>query len=242
MPFELRPDDYKCDWDLLAAVAREWSDVCDRFQLRPRTTVPQQRIRPHTNDILSEQGPWPGIRRVRRELERDAGLFSLLEICCCTHRLKDPERRGYDFEKILRAVLFRIFWTVCRNAGTWHADRKPSDRHWLRILNRFNLTQELRRAVADLEEAESADPPEDAPDADPPGRPGRGGPGCVATRPEDEAIAFEEAYPGAPPRDVEVFRDWYANCGECTEAEEEAIARRHGLTRVELDAILRRMM
>src|SRR5262249_37538845 len=150
----------------------------------------------------------------------------------------------------LRAVLTRLFWTVVRNAQTWFEDRKLADEHWLRVRNTRNLTEELRRAVQDLNRAgEVPQPPPDAPvPAVPDARhsgyawdsetdyQGRG-----TARPEEILELLDARCEGVSDKDVKVFKYWWASSQECTEKEEDVIAGRHGLTRGELNAIVRRV-
>jgi hypothetical protein len=242
---EFGSDHYTRNWECLVRIAQEWADVRVRFGLGSKATLEQ--IRPHTDAILDEQSPWPHIRQVRHALERDPTLMLHLDTCF-HHRLQPGERLVYEFRAVLRAVLFRLFWAVVRNAGTWFANREPTDTHWLRIQNSRNLTQEIRRAIKDLRCAEGASSPQqpdmEGPRPDTPqtgycSEPQSDYRGRKMAPPEDSLELLDEICRGHPEPDVKVFKDWWLSSQEFTEEEEDRIARRHGLTRDELNALIR---
>jgi hypothetical protein len=258
MELQFGPDHYTRDWGLLEGIASEWAEIRVQFRLGSKATLEQ--IKPHAGAILHDESPWCHVRWVRRELERDAGLSLHLDTCYY-QRLKPDERQEYACGKVLPAVLLRLFWTVVRNAGEWSASRRPTDEHWLRIRNTRNLTEELRRAIKDLRRSEAGPEPtrpEGTPE--PPRRPApvAPGPGIPQVwykqeavtdrpdwrtgRPEDILGDLEEACAGRglSERHAKAFTEWWLTSPD-REEDEDRIARRHGLTRDELNAVIRRM-
>jgi hypothetical protein len=143
------PDHYTRDWDLLACVCREWTEIRTRFRLGARAT--REQIEAVWDEIFPDREAWPGIRRVFQEMMRDETLVRHLWMCWT--QLPPWDYRGYTFREILPVVLYRLCWVVVRNSCTWSADR-GSDEHWARFRNTENLIRELRRAIEDMWESE----------------------------------------------------------------------------------------
>jgi hypothetical protein len=148
---EFGPGHYTRNWDLLACVGAEWTEIRRRFGLGRKATRDQ--IEAVWDEMFNaDKAAWPSIRRLFHELTRDAALAHHLGKCYWKE-LKTWERRGYTFEEILLVVLYRLLWIVVRNACAWSGFRGKLE-HWARFWNTRSLTGELHRAIDDMWESE----------------------------------------------------------------------------------------
>jgi hypothetical protein len=230
------------DWELLAKIAAEWAEIRKLFGLGSKAT--REQIEKCWDGIFNvDRARWPAIRRIHNELMADPALARHLRTCYW-QELKPRERKGYEFQEVLGAVLTRLFWQVVRNSHRWHRFQGAL-KHWAVFWNTPNLAEELRRAIDDMEESEGSrgaqlpDDPTDGrtpqnrePEYDFQGRRAECSSPVLQEMLECCRCAEERA----------LIQDWYQNGGEYTEAEEEAIARRHGFTCARLNAILRRIL
>jgi hypothetical protein len=237
------PDNhYTRAWKLLACVADEWATIRVRFNLGSKATREQIE---EVWDAMFNADPadWPCIRRVHGELMRDEALARHLHKCWW-EELHPWELKGYEFEEIRPVVLTRLWWQVVRNAEKW-LRRQGELTHWARFWNTRNLTEELRRAIKDMEASEGSSgvqPPKD------PGRDDRGQnhepeQGYRGKRGEEPSALLAEMMECCRSDDERaLIRDWLILGGEYTEAEEEEIARRHNRNREQLNALLSRII
>lgn len=150
---EFGPRHYTRDWDLLACICSEWTEIRTRFRLGARAT--REQIEDSWDAIFNaDRSAWPCIRRVFQELMQDQALKRHLRRCYWALVREGPWAiRGYTFTELLPVVLFRAFLTVVRNACKW-LDCQGKLEHWARFWNDRSLTEELRRAIGDMWESE----------------------------------------------------------------------------------------
>jgi hypothetical protein len=144
---EFGPEHYTRDWELLACVCAEWTQIRARFGLGSRAS--REQIERFWDEIFNaDPQARPCIRRLFREMMEDQLLAR--HLCRCYWRALRPwERRGYTFEEVLPWAVYRLLWTVVRNSCTWLGFRETSE-HWARFWNTPNLTEELRRTINDM--------------------------------------------------------------------------------------------
>jgi hypothetical protein len=147
MEFEIGPDHYTRNWNLLKEVAREWGEISKKYEFWKK--VPFDRIERYVDEILAPDSPWEKIRALRKDIQEDFLLAGSL-MFCFQHWLNDRKRQGYSYQEVSPYVLERLFWSVCRNAERWFEERREGDVHWLRIHTKRRLRSELLRAIEDL--------------------------------------------------------------------------------------------
>jgi hypothetical protein len=223
---------YTRNWKLLECVGSEWETLRTRHRLGSKAT--RQQIDAVWDDIIHR---FKYLQQLHRHIFTDNVLHDHLRKCF-VRRISLTQRRGFNFERILPVVLMRIFWLVVRTASKTHSRFSAELSYWGRWWTEENLTKELERAIDDLSESEEVRgvqlPLQDRADRT---RDDLGHP-IDLRGPVRIASIFELMTKSMNERDAQAFKDWWHNCHESTESEEDAIAQRHGMTRQELNRVI----
>jgi hypothetical protein len=239
--------DYSRDWDFLARISVEFGLLRSTFKIESESpqigTLRDVFVKIVENPDLRRK--FPNLLQLYVFLTTDEALKNCLSQLW-KKQIPVEARKGLRIQDVLPLVFERIYFSVCRNSGTWIQTQRPDDSHWARFWNDQNLVGELRRAMNGFSMPFATgfggrDDTRANPEMSSQNFLGRG-----SRRPEQVAAILEEYCIGFDQREAACFREWYWKRDDEDDDWDKQHATRHFLRSAdperELDKLLLRAL